>query len=64
MRYAKIELLFGEQSQGGYIGTLENVVEELKMARDNPGGLEENWRITFVNMDEEEFGNLPEFMGW
>lgn len=64
MRYAQLELVFDGQSQGGYIGTLEEVVQEINIARDNPSELDESWKITFVEMTEDEFNDLPEFAGW
>ena len=64
MRYVKLELMFGGQSQGSYIGTLEDIVGELEVARDNPGELEESWRVTFIDMPEDVFNELPEFPGW
>ena len=64
MQYAKISR---EPNGGNYIVSLEDLVSSM----DNELESNEEWAETgekiiveFVEMDEEEFNNLPEFEGW
>lgn len=62
MAYVRIELLYRDKRQGGYIDKIENVVlSDLMAGRE----IEESLKISKVaNMTEEEFAALPEFTGF
>lgn len=60
--YAKIKLI----GHGGYIQEIDKLnvlIDEIKAAAEGRD-LEATWNIRLVEMDEEEYKNLPEFAGY
>ncbi len=61
-RFVKIESMYGDSSQGGYIDDPENI-----SITDLIDGLEtgdDSYRISVVEMTEKEQAELPEFVGF
>jgi hypothetical protein len=62
MKYAKIELFYGNESQGGYIDrsgdiNLSDLIDGLEVGEDS-------YHISIVEMTKEELDALPEFDGF
>ena len=62
VRYAKVELFYDDESQGGYVNKserldLSELIHEGEVGHDS-------YRITIVEMTEEEIAALPEFDGF
>jgi len=60
--FAKIELFYGDESQGGYIDrggaiSLTDLIDGLEPGNDH-------YRISVVEMTDEELAALPEFDGF
>ena len=60
-KYVEAELFVGEQSQGKCAMTIGDAID---MLQDHEGGADETLHITFVDMTDKEFAELPDFPGW
>lgn len=61
--FIKVELLYSGESQGSYIERPENIPDIMKHELE---GLAEgdSYKLTKLEMTEEEFTSLPEFQGF
>ena len=62
MRFIKIELMYKDKVQGSYIEKFGNVSISALTDGMEPGS--DSYRISVVEMEEEEFYELPEFTGF
>lgn len=61
MKYAKIELFYKNKRQSGYIENPEKISFSGLMDGLEPG--DDSYRISVVEMTEEEYEALPEYLG-
>jgi len=61
-RFVKIELMYGDSCQGGYIDDPENMSITDLIDGLEPG--DDSYRISVVEMTKKEKAELPEFVGF